>query len=65
VKEFTIVTAAGDEITVSEKDGLSTEKGELFLALRGAGGGNFGVVVEMKLALKQLKSPFVVAGRYV
>ncbi len=64
VKEFTIVTAAGDEITVSERDGPSTEKGKLFWALRGAGGGNFGVVVEMKLALKPLKSPVVVAGRY-
>jgi FAD/FMN-containing dehydrogenase len=64
VKEFTIVTAAGDEITVSERDNPSTEKGKLFWALRGAGGGNFGVVVEMKLALKQLKSLNVVAGRY-
>ena len=62
VKEFTIVTAEGDEVTVS-KDSKS-EKGKLFWALCGAGGGNFGVVVEMKLALKELRSKFVVAGRY-
>lgn len=64
VKEFTIVTAAGDEITVSERDDPRKEKGKLFWALRGAGGGNFGVVVEMKLALQKLQSDFVVAGRY-
>ncbi|KAH8674479.1 hypothetical protein BGZ60DRAFT_504373 [Tricladium varicosporioides] len=64
VKEFTIVTADGDEVTVSERDNPKTDKGKLFWALRGAGGGNFGVVVEMKLALRKLKSDVVVAGRY-
>jgi hypothetical protein len=64
VTEFTIVTAAGDEITVSERDDPTREKGKLFWALRGAGGGNFGVVVEMKMALQKLNSDFVVAGRY-
>ncbi|PQE14300.1 6-hydroxy-D-nicotine oxidase protein [Rutstroemia sp. NJR-2017a BBW] len=64
VKEFTIVTAAGDEITVSDKDDKTTDKGKLFWALRGAGGGNFGVVVEMKMALQKLHSDFVVAGRH-
>ncbi|EXJ74768.1 uncharacterized protein A1O5_01463 [Cladophialophora psammophila CBS 110553] len=64
VKEFTIVTAEGDEVTVSERDDPKRDKGKLFWAPRGAGGGNFGVVVEMKLALKKLKSNVVVAGRY-
>ncbi|KAF4984355.1 hypothetical protein FDECE_17104 [Fusarium decemcellulare] len=63
VKEFTIVTADGDEVTVSERDPPKSDKGKLFWALRGAGGGNFGVVVETKIAVKQLKSKFVVAGR--
>lgn len=64
VKEFTIVTAKGDEVTVSEDNGGDTAKDELFWALRGAGGGNFGVVVEMKLALQKLRTNSVVAGRY-
>lgn len=63
VKEFTIVTANGDEVTVSERNN-DRNKDDLFWALCGAGGGNFGVVIEMKLALQQLKSKFVVAGRY-
>lgn len=64
VKELTLVTAAGDEITVSKDDDRTSEKGKLFWALRGAGGGNFGVIIEMKLALQKLKSEYVVAGRY-
>ena len=64
VEEFTIVTAEGDEVTVSKNDIPGSDKAKLFWALSGAGGGNFGVVVEMKLALKKLKSDFVVAGRY-
>ncbi|KAN0067932.1 hypothetical protein V8E54_013860 [Elaphomyces granulatus] len=64
VKEFTIVIATGDEVTVSERDDPNSDKGKLFWALRGAGNGNFGVVVEMKLALKPLQTAFVVAGRY-
>lgn len=64
VKEFTIVTATGDEVTVSANNNGDKNKDNLFWALRGAGGGNFGVVVETKLALKKLKSDVVVAGRY-
>ena len=64
VKEFTIVTATGDEVTVSENNGGDKKKDDLFWALRGAGGRNFGVVVEMKLALQKLKGNDVVAGRY-
>ncbi|KAK4159879.1 hypothetical protein QBC43DRAFT_360880 [Cladorrhinum sp. PSN259] len=59
VKEFTVVTADGDEVTASEERNT-----DLFWALRGAGGGNFGVVVEMKLALQKLATEYVVAGRY-
>lgn len=62
VEEFTIVTAEGDEVTVSKDS--KDDRGNLFWALCGAGGGNFGVVVEMKLALKKLRSDVVVAGRY-
>jgi hypothetical protein len=53
-------------VTVKDTDGRSSEEGRLFWALCGAGGGNFGVVVEMKLAVKQLRAPggIVVAGRY-
>jgi hypothetical protein len=50
-------------VTVSERNN-DRNKDDLFWALCGAGGGNFGVVIEMKLALQQLKSKFVVAGRY-
>ena len=64
MKEFTIVTAEEEEVTVSERDDPRKDKGKLFWALCGAGGGNFGVVVKMKLALKKLKSNVVVAGRY-
>lgn len=64
VEEFTIVTAEGDEVTVSKNLDPKGDKSKLFWALCGAGGGNFGVVVEMKLALKELRSNFVVAGRY-
>ena len=64
VEEFTIVTAEGDEVTVSKNMDPESDEGKLFWALCGAGGGNFGVVVEMKLALKTLRSNFVVGGRY-
>ncbi|KAJ7749276.1 hypothetical protein DFH07DRAFT_961786 [Mycena maculata] len=66
IKEITIVTADGKLLTVKDTDSRSSNEGRLFWALRGAGGGNFGVVVEMKLAVKQLRAPggLVVAGRY-
>ncbi|KAK8074006.1 hypothetical protein PG994_004905 [Apiospora phragmitis] len=64
---ITVVTAAGDLITVSEKDDKNSEEGQLFWALRGAGGGNFGVVVQWQLRLDKLQDPYgrVTAGRYV
>jgi FAD/FMN-containing dehydrogenase len=69
VKEITILTADGKLLTVKDTDSRSSNEGRLFWALRGARrgrGGNFGVVVEMKLAVKQLRAPggIVVAGRY-
>ncbi|KAK7033425.1 hypothetical protein R3P38DRAFT_2922589 [Favolaschia claudopus] len=66
VQEISIVTADGKLVTVKDTDDRQSDKGRLFWALCGAGGGNFGVVVEMKLAVKQLRAPggVVVAGRY-
>jgi len=64
IKEITIVTADSMLLTVKDSDSRLSEKGRLFWALCGAGGGNFGVVVEMKLAVKQLRAQEVVAGRY-
>ncbi|KAK0643894.1 hypothetical protein B0T16DRAFT_416813 [Cercophora newfieldiana] len=64
--EATMVTADGSLVTVGNSDGPETDKGKLFWALRGAGGGNFGVVVELKLRVQELSNRFgtVVAGRY-
>lgn len=64
LQEVTIVTANGEKITVKDSDDPKSDKGRLFWALRGAGGGNFGVVVEMKLRVQKLQSDYVVAGRY-
>ncbi|KAJ7310086.1 hypothetical protein DFH08DRAFT_918274 [Mycena albidolilacea] len=60
VKEITIVTADGKLLMVKDTDSRSSNEGRLFWAL------NFGVVVEMKLAVKQLRAlgGIVVAGRY-
>ncbi|EJD41550.1 hypothetical protein AURDEDRAFT_186506 [Auricularia subglabra TFB-10046 SS5] len=66
LKEAKVVTADGRIITVKESDSPTSDNGRLFWALRGAGGGNFGVVVEMKLSVAKLQSADgrVVAGRY-
>ncbi|KAF8175793.1 hypothetical protein BJ912DRAFT_1033639 [Pholiota molesta] len=66
IREITIVTADSMLLTVKDSDSRNSKEGRLFWALCGAGGGNFGVVVEMKLAVKQLRAPggIVVAGRY-
>lgn len=65
LKQATIVTADGEVVTVKEIDEKDTNERKLFWALCGAGGGNFGVVVEMKLELKRLDSKEVVAGRFL
>ncbi|RVD82642.1 uncharacterized protein DFL_007060 [Arthrobotrys flagrans] len=74
--EATIVTADGDIVTVSrkdlelndeeKKDPEKVKRRDLFWALCGAGGGNFGVVVEFKLEIQYLEDPegLVVAGKY-
>ncbi|EPS35109.1 hypothetical protein H072_11449 [Dactylellina haptotyla CBS 200.50] len=64
--EARIVTADGTILTVKESDPKDSENGKLFWALCGAGGGNFGVVVKMKLRIEKLadKEGRVVAGRY-
>ena len=64
--EATMVTATGDLVTVKETDNSNSKEGQLFWALCGAGGGNFGVVVRMKVGLQQLKNRngMVVAGRH-
>ncbi|KAK4096783.1 FAD-binding domain-containing protein [Parathielavia hyrcaniae] len=64
--EATVVTRDGEVVTVGEADAPTSRNGRLFWALRGAGGGNFGVVVEMKLRVQKLEIRYgtVVAGRY-
>ncbi|KAF4574829.1 oxygen-dependent FAD-linked oxidoreductase family protein [Pleurotus pulmonarius] len=64
--EADVVTADGKLVTVKESDDPKSDKGKLFWALRGAGGGNFGVVVKLKLKVQELQNKYgmVVAGRY-
>ncbi|PGG97150.1 hypothetical protein AJ79_09331 [Helicocarpus griseus UAMH5409] len=66
LKEATLVTADGELVTVKDSDDPKSDKGRLFWALCGAGGANFGVVVELKMAIQKLRSEggIVVAGRY-
>ncbi|PTB65047.1 Glucooligosaccharide oxidase [Trichoderma citrinoviride] len=64
LEEVTIVTASGDKVKVKKSDDPQSGKGRLFWALCGAGGGNFGVVVEMKLRIERLRGDRIVAGRY-
>jgi hypothetical protein len=64
--EVTLVTANGELVTLSEADNRNSKEAKLFWALRGAGGGKFGVLVKMKLKVQQLQTQLgtVVAGRY-
>ncbi|KAI0798932.1 hypothetical protein GGR55DRAFT_702508 [Xylaria sp. FL0064] len=64
--EATLVTANGDLVTVKKTDDKNSKEGKLFWAIRGAGGGNFGVLVQMKLKVQELSNQYgmVVAGRY-
>ncbi|KAI1204726.1 uncharacterized protein F4807DRAFT_471786 [Annulohypoxylon truncatum] len=64
--EATLVTADGNLVTVKDSDDPNSNKGRLFWAIRGGGGGNFGVLVEMKLQVRRLrnKDGIVIAGRY-
>jgi len=67
LKEVTMVTADGSLITVKDTDNPHSPKGKLFWALCGAGGGNFGVVVELKVAVLKLqnKNESVMSSRFV
>ncbi|KAL4937615.1 hypothetical protein BDV06DRAFT_232459 [Aspergillus oleicola] len=64
--EATVVTADGKQVTVTEEHARTSKEGMLFWALSGAGGGNFGVLVSMKLRVQRLRNRdgTVVAGRY-
>lgn len=65
LKEATVVTANGKSVTVSDSDSPDSDKGRLFWALCGAGGANFGVLVQMKMKVQRLRSQeVIVAGRY-
>ncbi|KPM35921.1 hypothetical protein AK830_g10647 [Neonectria ditissima] len=64
LQEATIVTADGTLVTVKDSDARDSNAGRLFWALCGAGAGNFGVLVEMKMRVQQLKGVDVVAGRF-
>ncbi|KAF4615980.1 hypothetical protein D9613_011273 [Agrocybe pediades] len=63
VVEMTMVTAKGELVTVSEHD-TDPAKRDLFWALRGGGGGNFGVLVEYVSKVHKLRNPhgYIVAG---
>ncbi|KAF4943260.1 hypothetical protein FSARC_14974 [Fusarium sarcochroum] len=65
--EATLVTADNENeiLTVKASDPKDSKKGKLFWALCGAGGGNFGVLVKLKMKLQKLHSDLVVAGRYL
>ncbi|KXX80636.1 putative FAD-linked oxidoreductase YvdP [Madurella mycetomatis] len=54
VLEMTIVTASGDIVTVKHND-TDQDKKDLFWALRGGGGGNFGVTVSIVSKLHKLR----------
>nr|WCO08188.1 RNase T2 protein [Pestalotiopsis microspora] len=54
VIEMTIVTADGELVTVSAED-TDEKKRDLFWALRGGGGGNFGITVEFKSKIHRLQ----------
>lgn len=64
LQEATIVTADGELVTVKESGNKTRKEDRLFWALCGAGGGNFGVLVEMKMKVQQLRGEKVVAGRF-
>lgn len=53
VLSMTLVTHDGEIVTVSDKD-QDEDKKDLFWALRGGGGGNFGVTVSMTCRLHKL-----------
>ncbi|KAF8464468.1 hypothetical protein BDZ91DRAFT_697832 [Kalaharituber pfeilii] len=67
LKEVTIVTAEGDLVTLKDSELEDECKKKLFWALRGSGGGNFGILVRMKVKVHKLKdsSGTVVSGKFM
>ena len=59
VEEIQIVTADGVSRTVGTSSTAPEEK-DLFWALRGGGGGNFGVATKFKLKLHEVENPLMV-----
>ncbi|EUC54078.1 FAD-binding domain protein [Rhizoctonia solani AG-3 Rhs1AP] len=53
ILEMKVITASGDLVTVSSKD-TDPKKKELFWALRGGGGGNFGILTEFTTQIHDL-----------
>ena len=70
VKAITIVVGpraaneSAESLTV-KRDDTDINKRELFWALCGAGGGNFGIVTEVEMDVQRLRSDRVVAGRFI
>ncbi|KAI9052661.1 hypothetical protein LZ554_004000 [Drepanopeziza brunnea f. sp. 'monogermtubi'] len=62
--QATLVTANSGTVTVKATDDPNSAKGKLFWALCGGGGGNFGVVVELKMKVEELKNPTLVNTRF-
>lgn len=60
--EFTIVTADGEIKTIARDAIKSKEDEDLFWACQGGGGGNFGIVVEMKIQLHKTNTPTIFGG---
>ncbi|KAF8330348.1 uncharacterized protein EI90DRAFT_3016795 [Cantharellus anzutake] len=56
VLEMTVVTAAGEVVTVRPDDADPLQQ-DLFWGLCGGGGGNFGIVTEFKSRVHRLSSP--------
>ncbi|KAG8774196.1 hypothetical protein FRC12_002112 [Ceratobasidium sp. 428] len=56
VTEMTVVTADGKIVTVHDHE-TDDDRRELFWGLRGGGGGNFGVLVELKSKIHKLRDP--------
>ena len=56
VVEMTVVTAAGELLTLNH-DETDPAKRDLFWALRGGGGGNLAILVEFKAKVHQLRDP--------
>jgi len=61
ILKMTMVDPSGDVLHLT-KDEKKQDRKDLFWALCGGGGGNFGIVTEFTLQLHKLNSPEIVAG---